>query len=64
MKALQGGKDEPELSSKVIGVLNIDSKREDAPGFYRNCMVDGRSLQDRQEQALREISEYCSYVMS
>lgn len=64
MKAKQGGKAEPELSDKVIGVVNIDSKREDAPEFYRAHMVHGESLQDRQEQALREISEYCSYVMT
>ncbi len=64
MEATQAGKDEPELSDKVIGVVNIDSKRKDAPDYYRNHIVDGRSLLDRQEQALREISEYCSFVMS
>lgn len=64
MKAVQRSKADPELSDKVVGVVNIDSKKEDAPDYYRNHNVDGRSLLDLQEQALRQISEYCSFVMS
>ncbi len=63
-KAKQGGKDEPELSGKIIGVVNIDSKKEDAAEYYRTHMVNDQSLQERQEEALREISEYCSFIMS
>jgi len=60
-KAIQGPDGDTELTDKVISVVNIDSKMENAPDYYRNHMVDGRSLWDRQEQALREISEYCSF---
>jgi hypothetical protein len=62
-KALQGPDGDTELTDKAIGVVNIDSKMENAPDYYRHYMVEGRSLRDRQEQALREISEYCSFVM-
>ncbi len=63
-KVVQDAKGEPEISGKVIGVVNIDSKRKNAPEFYRTRSVEGRSLQEHQEEALRQISEYCSYVMS
>lgn len=63
-KVKQGGDGDPELTDKVIGVVNIDSKMEDAPDHYRNHMVGDKSLRDLQEEALRQISEYCSVVMS
>ena len=63
-KVVQGGRDEPEVSDKVIGVVNIDSQREDAFNYYQTLMVDYESLMYRQEQALKGISGYCSYVMS
>lgn len=64
MKAVEGGTDIPELSDKVIGVVNIDSKREDALNYYQTLHIDYKSLLHLQEEALREISEYCSFVMS
>lgn len=64
MKAVESGTDEPEISDKVIGVVNIDSKRHDALDFYQTLMVDYEPLMHLQEKALREISEYCSFVMS
>lgn len=63
-KVVQDAKGEAETSSKVIGVVNIDSKRKDAPRYYETHKVNGRSLLEHQEEALRQISEYCSYVMS
>jgi hypothetical protein len=64
MRAVESGTDEPEIGDKVIGVVNIDSKRADALDFYRTLFIDYESLMHLQEQALREISEYCSFVMS
>jgi hypothetical protein len=64
LKAVQSDTDEPETSGKVIGVVNIDSKRKDALHFYRTLIIDNEPLMHHQEQALKEISEYCSFVMS
>ncbi|MDP9474651.1 MAG: hypothetical protein M3R38_02980 [Actinomycetota bacterium] len=62
MKAVNDETGEPRLTEEVIGVVNIDSKRRDALHFYRTRMVGGKSLLDRQEQALEEISRFCSYL--
>lgn len=59
------------LTDDIIGVVNIDSKREGAYDFYENTIVygtdmetGGRSLLEMQTQVLRRISELCSYIMS
>ena len=54
------------LSDEIVGVINVDSKREGAYDFYRNTIVGAarRPLLEEQEEVLGEISELCSYIMS
>ncbi len=52
------------LTDEILGVINVDSKKEGAHAFYRTTQVDGQTLMDAQEETLQEISELCSYIMS
>lgn len=52
------------LAGDIIGVVNIDSGQLNPENFYKNTPVEGESLLQRQTEALLEISEYCSRVLS
>lgn len=63
MEATIGDDGQPSLTDKVIGVINIDSKRSDAYQFYTEEGENG-SLLEQQKVYLAEISEVSSYIMS
>ncbi len=52
------------LQDKIIGVVNVDSKRNGALAYYETKKVNGRSLLEEQAEVLRKVSEQCSYIMS
>lgn len=63
-KAVTGSDGKTNLTDEIIGVVNIDSGRSDPENFYKSTMVEGKPLLERQLTALREISEYCSHLLS
>lgn len=63
-KAITDGTGEAQLTDEIIGVINIDSKRRKALQYYKTRQVESQSLLQRQELALQEISEQCSYLLS
>lgn len=63
-KAIEGPDGKTHLSDEVIGTVNIDSGLPDAENFYKNKEIEGETLLKRQTKALREISEFCSRLLS
>ena len=59
-----------KLTDDIIGVVNIDSKKEGAYEYYQSTILfevdddEGQSLLDIQFQNLQEISRLCSYILS
>jgi hypothetical protein len=63
-KAVTGPDGKTHLTDEIIGVVNFDSGKPDPENFYRNTMVEDEPLLKRQLEALQEISEYCSRLLS
>lgn len=63
-KAMEGPDGKIRLTDEIIGVVNIDSGQPDPENFYKATMAEGEPLLKRQTQALQEISEYCSRLLS
>lgn len=63
-RAVTGPDGKTNLTDEIIGVVNIDSGKPDPENFYKNTIVEGEPLLERQLTALREISEYCSRLLS
>ena len=70
-KAVDGPDGQPRLTDEIIGVVNVDSGQRDPENFYKNTMIEDNSgaakyesLLNLQIKALREISEYCSHLLS
>lgn len=63
-KAVEGPDGKINLTDDIIGVVNIDSGQPDPENFYKNTMIEGESLLERQFKALREMSEHCSRILS
>jgi hypothetical protein len=53
-------------SGDIVGVLNIDSKLENALAFYEGKIVtdEGTTLREEIEEAMVEISLNCSWILS
>lgn len=52
------------LADEIIGVVNVDSQRNEALAYYEAEQLNGRSLIEVQAEVLRKVSEQCSYIMS
>lgn len=63
-RAVKGEDGEMYLTDEVIGVINMDSGQPDPENFYKTTEIGDESLLQRQLKALREISEYCSHLLS
>lgn len=63
-KAMKDPSGKTYLTDEVVGVVNIDSGLPDAENFYKNKMIEGESLLDRQIKALQKISENYSRLLS
>ncbi len=62
-RAVKGPGGKTNLTDEIIGVVNIDSGKPNPESFYKDTIIEGESLLQRQFTALREISEYCSRLL-
>lgn len=63
-KAVTAPNGRTRLADEIVGVVNIDSGQSDPENFYKSTLAEGETLLERQKEALRKISEYCSRVLS